>query len=67
MTAHEPDYVASLKKVEAFSALPDEALNALAIMAQPQRLMSGQRLYRAGDPPRFLHVLVHGRLQGDRA
>ncbi len=63
MIAHEPDYVASLKKVAAFSTLPDEALRALAGMAQAQRLISGQRLYRSGDPPRFLHVLVHGRLQ----
>lgn len=57
------DYVASLQKVDVFSSLPIEAITAMAKMAQAQRLISGERLYRIGDPPRFLHILVHGRLQ----
>ncbi|REH40202.1 NTE family protein [Paraperlucidibaca baekdonensis] len=57
------DYIASLKQVAVFAALPEAALEALAKMAKAQRLVSGERLYGAGDPPRFLHVLVHGRLQ----
>jgi NTE family protein len=57
------DYMASLHKVAVFSTLPIEAITAMAKMAQAQRLISGERLYRVGDPPRFLHILIHGRLQ----
>ncbi len=57
------DAASQIRQSTWFSQLQAEQLQALAAMAQRQRLHSGQRLYAPGDAPDFLYLLLHGRLR----
>lgn len=54
---------ARLASLPLFTDLPDAAVAALADLAKPVSLPVGEVLCRAGDTPRWLFVLVSGRLQ----
>lgn len=54
---------ARLASLPLFADLPDAALSALAALAEPVSLPVGEVLCRAGDTPRWLFVLLNGRLQ----
>ncbi len=55
--------LARLTALPLFADLPEEALAALAERAEPLSLPVGERLGRAGEHPRWLYVLLNGRLQ----
>ena len=54
---------ARLASLPLFADLPDAAVAALADLAEPVSLPVGEVLCQAGDTPRWLFVLLNGRLQ----
>ena len=63
MEAEVSETRARLASLPLFSDLPGAAVTALADLAEPVSLPVGEVLCRAGDTPRWLFVLVSGRLQ----
>ena len=52
----------ALRRSSLFSSLPDEVLAALEAQLTHVTLISGEVLFRAGDPSDSLYIVVSGRL-----
>lgn len=57
------DVAALLARTPLFSGLPESDIAALAGLAEPLALHTGQCLYTAGSTPDYLYLLVSGRLR----
>ena len=56
----------SLREVEAFRSVPMEELAYIAAAAREEWYPSGSVLFREGDPPGALFVILEGRIQLER-
>jgi signal transduction histidine kinase len=56
-----------LRRINVFSDLPDDQLTWLAERMVDRRLEAGELLARAGDPVRFMNVIVEGEIEVRRA
>jgi CRP-like cAMP-binding protein len=52
----------AFRDVEAFRDVPIEQLAYVAAVAREERLAAGTELFREGDPPGGLYVIVEGRI-----
>ncbi|MGH8481100.1 MAG: Crp/Fnr family transcriptional regulator, partial [Nevskiaceae bacterium] len=52
-----------LAESQLFAGLPDAALDALAAIAEPVALRSGERLFTEGEPAEHLYIVATGRLR----
>ena len=52
-----------LRQVPMFAGLPAEALDRIAARAVPVHVHAGELLFRQGDPPDGVYVVVSGRLE----
>lgn len=55
--------VARLKELSLFASLCDDRLQRLARNAMQPSFPAGAQLFRQGDPPDFLYVLIDGKVQ----
>ena len=52
----------ALRKVEAFRAVPIDQLAHVASVAREQTFAKGETLFREGDPPESLFVVLEGKI-----
>jgi hypothetical protein len=60
------DKVMALKSIEALSAVPTEHLRHVARSAQERTYAPGEHLFREGDPPGPLYIVLRGRIGLER-
>jgi len=57
----------ALRSVDAFRRVPIDQLAHVAAVAREQALSKGETLFREGDPPESLFVVLDGRIQLQRS
>ena len=57
----------ALRKVEAFRAVPIDQLAHVAAVAREEAFAAGSVLFREGDPPESLYVVLAGKIRLHRA
>ena len=57
----------ALRKVEAFRAVPIDQLAHVAAVAREEAFKTGSELFREGDPPESLYVVLAGRIRLHRS
>jgi signal transduction histidine kinase len=60
------DIVEALRRVNVFADLPDDQLKWFADQVEDHRFQAGDVLFRKGDPPDWMVILLEGELQAYR-